>query len=226
MAPWSHIDGAIETKIRQLKKNSCRWDFCSVFVWVIPGALPIVTFAVGVFIKSCKTGNGIRTMSQTTMQIEPLCKFGPGGDFEEAWRPEPPEVCEMSSRFIRLLSAVFEVFAVVLGFRRSNAHVIFGNTARDRGLIDFDMEKARNAAESSRLRNTAYAPAATVAQDGGAVSGEQMLFPDLGGDGVRAGHKPKHGVRAYRRTSKKRSAVRFGKQGSLFEGQFKSAKTA
>jgi hypothetical protein len=173
-----------------------------------------------------KAGDGIRKMPQINRQVEPLCKFGPGGDFEVAWQPEPPEIFEMSNRFLRLLSAAFEVLVVILGFRRTAAHVSWTDAARGSEVIDFDMEKARNAAENSRLPDTAHAPTIAVADNGSAVSGEQMLFPDLGGDGVRARNKPKHRIRTYRRVAKKRSALRFGEQGSLFENQFKSAKTA
>ena len=165
-------------------------------------------------------------VAQRIEQVEPLCKFGPGGDYEITWQPEQAEFFEMSNRALRLLSAALEVLIVLLGVRRAGDHVSWGNTTCGSEVIDFDREKARNAAKNGRRRDTAYAPAVAIADDGGAVSGEQMLFPYLGGDGVGAGHKPKHGIRAYRRAAKKRSAVRFGKQGSLFEGQFKSAKTA
>lgn len=163
---------------------------------------------------------------QRTRQVEPLCKFGPGGDFAVAWQPEPPGTFEMSNRLGRLLSAAFEVIVVILGFKRTAARVSWRNNARSSEVIDYDREKVKNAAEDSRLRDTAHAPATAVAEDSGAVSGEQMLFPYPGGDGVRIKHKPKHGIRTYRRAAKKRSAVRFGEQGSLFESQFKSTKTA
>jgi len=165
-------------------------------------------------------------VAQGTRQVEPLCKFGPGGDFEVAWRPEPPEIVATLNRPLRLLSAVLEVLVVMLGFRRTGAHISWTNHACGREVIDFDREKAKNAAQNSKLGRTAYAPATTVAENGGAVSPEPMLFPDLGGDGVRAKHKPKHRIRTHRRVAKKGSALRFAEQGSLFEGQFQSAKTA
>ena len=83
-------------------------------------------------------------MPQRNRQVEPLCKFGPGGDFAVAWQPDPPEVFEMSNRLLRLLSAAFEVLVFVLGFRRTAAHVSWKNTACGSEVIDFDMEKTRN----------------------------------------------------------------------------------
>lgn len=169
---------------------------------------------------------GFKMVAQRTRQVEPLCRFGPGGDYEVTWQPEPEEVFEMSNRTLRLLSAVLEVLAVVLGFKNTDAAVEWRNAARRGGIIDFDRERMKNAAENSTCRNTAHAPAVAVADDGGAISGEQMLFPYVGRDGVGTEPKPKHGIRTYRRAAKKRSAVRFAKQGSLFEAQLKSAKTA
>ena len=162
-------------------------------------------------------------VAQRTRQVEPLCKFGPGGDYEVTWQPETPEIFEISNRAIRLLSAAIEIIIVLLGIRRAGDHVAWGNCRR--GVIDFNREKARNA-DQDKSGDTTHAPATSVIEDGGAFSGKQMLLPYAGRDGIRVRHKPKHGIRTYRRAAKKRSAVRFAKQGSLFEGQFKSAKTA
>ena len=154
-------------------------------------------------------------VAQRTGQVAPLCKFGPGGDFEVAWRPEPPEISAMSNRPLRLLSAVLEALVVMLGFKRAGAHISLRNHACSSEVIEFDREKARNGAENSKLGDTAYTAATAVAEDGGALSGEPMLFPDLGGDGVRVKHKPKHRIRTYRRAAKKRSALGFTEQGAM-----------
>ncbi len=168
-------------------------------------------------------------------QVEPLCKFGPGGDFVAAWHPEPLEISEMSNRFVRLLESVFEVVAVLLEkgsgtFCRNGpegaSHKKYLTPFLPNDLIVFDREKVINDAEIRRIGDKAYAKAIAAAENGRAFSAEPTLFPDLGGNGVRAKHKPKHRIRAYRRVAKKGSALRFGKQGSLFEGQFPSAKTA
>jgi len=58
------------------------------------------------------------------------------------------------------------------------------------------------------------------------LSSEPMLFPDDCRISIRTGHKPKHGVRAYRRTAKKGPARGLSRQGSLFKSDFKSARTA
>ena len=162
---------------------------------------------------------------QKTRHVEPLCKFGPGGDFEVTWQPEPPEVFEMN-RLLRLLSAAFEVLVFILGLRRTAAHISWMNAAEGSEVIDFDREKARNEGQNRESRDPAYAPATAVADNGSALSAEPMLFPDLGRIGVRIKPKPKHRIRTYRRAAKKRPALEFWEQGSLFEGQFRSARTA
>jgi hypothetical protein len=70
------------------------------------------------------------------------------------------------------------------------------------------------------------ATSTTVAAGGRGLSGEQMLFADDWRVGVRAGHKPKHHIRAYRRTAKKRTAIGAGGQGTLFELDLRRARTA
>jgi len=57
-------------------------------------------------------------------------------------------------------------------------------------------------------------------------SGEPMLFADDWLTGVRVCHKSKHSIRTYSRAAKKKSSHDSSGQGSLFEADFKSAKTA
>jgi hypothetical protein len=168
-------------------------------------------------------------------QIEPLCKFGPGGDFVAAWRPEPLEISEMSNRFVRLLQSVFEVFVglVEKGSGTFSARRAPGRSDRRHrtrflpdDLIVFDREKVIHDAEIRRIGDRTHAKAVATVENGRAFAREPMLFPDLGGNGGRPKHKPKHRIRTYRRVAKKGPALRFGEQGSLFEGQFPSAKTA
>ncbi len=177
---------------------------------------------------------------ERNIQIEPLCKFGPGGDYVAAWPPEPSDVFEISSRLVRLLSSAAEVVAVIFGFKRAAKgsgtfcrngpkgalHKRYLTPLLPDERIVFDRERVINEAEISRIGDTAHAKTIAVAKNGRAFSAEPMLFPDPGGNGVRIKHKSKHRIRAYSRVAKKGSALRFAEQGSLFEGQFRSAKTA
>jgi hypothetical protein len=133
----------------------------------------------------------------------------------------------MSNRFVRLLESAFEVIAVLVekGSGTFSAKHPPG-CSNKRPLTHFLKERVINEAEISRIGDTAYAKAIAAATSGRAFSAEPMLFPDPGGNGVRIKHKPKHRIRAYRRVAKKGSTVRFAEQGSLFESQYRSAKTA
>jgi len=116
-------------------------------------------------------------------QVEPLCKFGPGGDFISVW---PTESAELPQR----------------------------------------KGKLKHAVKNSEADKSAYAAPATVIKSDSYICGEPMLFADDWRIGVRDGHKSKHRIRTYRRIAKKRPALGLSGQGSLFETNFKIAKTA
>ena len=65
-----------------------------------------------------------------------------------------------------------------------------------------------------------------VAGSGLHIRGQPLLFDNDCRIKLRAGHKPKHGFRAYNRTDKKRPAFSLAEQGLLFEAGFKNAKSA
>jgi hypothetical protein len=165
-------------------------------------------------------------MPERDRQAEPLCKFGPGGDFIAVWQPEASESYEPSNCLAKLLTSAVEVVAVVLGLKRASPYVFLRNAFCSDELTVCRKEKAKNAVENSEAHDTTDPAPTTATEDGGLFSGEPMLFPNLSRNGSRIKHQPKHRIRTYRRASKKGSALRFSKQGSLFESQFKSARTA
>jgi hypothetical protein len=109
-------------------------------------------------------------------QTEPVCKFGPGGDFVSFWPAEK--------------------------------------------------EREEYAAKNGGFEEPSHpAPDSTIKGDS-QFSGEPMLFADDWRVGAAVRHKPKHGIRAHHRTATKRATVQFPRQGSLFNANFKSAKSA
>jgi hypothetical protein len=148
---------------------------------------------------------------------EPLCKFGPGGDFIVAWEPKPSECAELVGR---LLSSAIEALAVVFGLKRSTPP-IYPNEQ-----TDFHMEKSNDAIDNSTARDTTDAASTPAPANDSPLSREPLLFPDLVRNGIRIKHKPKHRIRTSRRTAKKGTAFRIPKQGSLFEDQFARARIA
>jgi len=150
-------------------------------------------------------------------QTEPLCKFGPGGDFVAAWEPKPSECAEVVAR---LLSSAVEALAAALGLKCSTPPICPNEQT------DFHMEKPKDAIETSTDRDSTDAASAPAPANDSRFSAEPLLFPDLVRNGIRIKHKPKHRIRTSHRASKKGAAFRIPKQGSLFEGQFPRARIA
>jgi hypothetical protein len=167
-----------------------------------------------------------KMVSEKNGKAEALCKFGPGGDFVAFWRPAVTESCGGSGRLVKLLWSMVDGLSVLFGLGCS------GFSARLEEAVAFNQinaghkEKLDNAFRSDEAGGTADSASTATAADGGLFGREPMLFPDYSGAGVRIRHKPKHRIRAYRRTPKKRSVVRLAEQGTLFEPHFKSARTA
>jgi hypothetical protein len=150
-------------------------------------------------------------------QVEPLCKFGPGGDFVSAWEPKPSERAEVVPRL--LISAV-EALAAAFGIKRATP-IIRPNEQTERHT-----EKVNDAIENGTTSDSTDAASAPAPANDNTLSREPLLFPDLVRNGIRIKHKPKHHIRASRRATKKGAAFRVPKQGSLFEGQFPRARIA
>jgi hypothetical protein len=133
---------------------------------------------------------------------EPVCRFGPGGDFTSSW---PPQSQPLKKQPVKLLSQLNEIITTLLG--------------------SASKENLNYVVESSAGKPAYSSPTAAIKSDS-RFSGWPLLFPDDCRIGLGADNKPKHHIRAYRRTAKKRPAISFAGHGSLFETNFKSAKTA
>jgi hypothetical protein len=161
---------------------------------------------------------------QSNKKVEPLCRFGPGGDFVWSWRPEPPEIERPYSRpILELFRCIIETFTALLGpdLINEQAKQNYGGS-----LIIRSKEIVSNAFKDrarDEFANTEKNPAPQINT---LFPREPMLFPDLRGTGIKPWHKPKHGIRAHRRTAKKRPSVSLSGQGTLFDADVQSARTA
>jgi hypothetical protein len=163
------------------------------------------------------TQAGRKMKKDRERQAEPLCKFGPGGDFVSAWEPKPSERAQVAAK---LLDSAVEALAAAFGLKRAT-HLSCPDEQTDRHT-----EKQKDAIENGTAHDSTDAASAPAPADDSTFSAEPLLFPDLVRNGIRIKHKPKHRIRASRRAAKKGSAFRIPKQGSLFEGQFPRAKIA
>ena len=60
-------------------------------------------------------------------QTEPLCKFGPGGDFVTVWQPDL-SASRLTNRFTKLISLIAELLAIIIGFKRSSPSLLLNNS--------------------------------------------------------------------------------------------------
>lgn len=170
---------------------------------------------------------GKKTDSRVNREVEPVCRFGPGGDFVSDWPPRfgvSPQ--RSSSRVRKLLKLVSEIITAALG---SELNVPSGVGPSGRRVPDktfTEEERVPYGIENNKGDEWAYATATAIIESGRRFQGEPMLFADDWGAGGRNRRKPKYGIRAYRRAAKKRSGFSLSGQGSLFETGFKSARTA
>lgn len=154
-------------------------------------------------------------------RIGPVCKFGPGGDFVSVWpRQLKPLFRRSQSRLVRLLGSVGGTIAELFDSELSTVQIESAGVIRDPG----GQEKSDYAAEG--IDRGAYAATVAGAEGGGRVSSEPMLFPDDWRISRAVEHKPKHRIRTHRRVAKKKPALSIAGQGSLFEADGKSTKTA
>jgi len=159
-------------------------------------------------------------------RIEPVCRFGPGGDFISVWPLESARAIQPSpNRLAKLLTSLSEIITALLGSEFDTATVPTDIRRRTNHLFA-EKEKSEDAVGNNKADKPAHATPATIIKSHSRFSGEPVLFADDWRIGLRTGHKPKHRIRTYRRTAKKRPAFGLSGQVSLFETNFKSARTA
>ena len=165
-------------------------------------------------------------MPEKNEQAEPICKFGPGGDFIATWQPEPSASSEVSNCVVNLLISIVEALAVAIGLKRIGSNAPLRNAFYSDELTGCHKEEVINVFSNRKTENTADSTSTATIDNGSSFPGEPLLFPNLSRDGNRIKHKSKHNIRTYRRTAKKRSAFSLSKQGSLFESQFQGIQSA
>jgi len=163
--------------------------------------------------------------SRFNTENEPVCRFGPGGDFTSIWPGK-----DAGSSLIRpnslskVLASIAQTMGIILGSAPAGTSKTTSNTQIK--CIFFAKEKHKHESKSNKTDKSTDAPSTTIIKGHRQLPDEPMLFSDDSRAGRRAGHKSKHRVRAHRRTSKKRSPDGMRRQGTLFDANLKSARTA
>lgn len=158
-------------------------------------------------------------------QIDPICRFGPGGDYVSFW---PGQTAVLSGFFATRIGKIIHSANEVL-------HALVGcgfdlNLPQGRGSqIQEQFAYGKRKKEYGLGYNagrTAYAPSIRTIKGDSPVSEEPMLFADDRRIIFPAGHKSKHRIRAPRRTTKKRAPFGLPAQSPLFESDLQSARIA
>jgi len=162
-------------------------------------------------------------------RIGPVCRFGPGGDYESVW---PGEWMEQATQPKNAIGRLLDVIAGMTDVIRGGRYVeVTGPIDISDGVTTQENKSYESDERRAGIRRGAYAAAGSVAEHNCGVSDQPGLFADDWRAGAAVKHKPNNRIRAHRTTAKKRasvgSAVPFDEgQGTLFELDFKGAKTA
>lgn len=156
-----------------------------------------------------------------------MCKFGPGGDFITEWTGQTEELSRRSANgLLKVLNTISDVMTAVVGPGPDTAAAGPSVKRPEAQWIFQQKGKLKYAVENTKTNKPDYPAPATVIKCDRPFSNQSMLFPHDGRISIRTGHKPKHRIRAYRGTAKKTPALDLAGQGSLFEPDFKGARTA
>jgi len=159
--------------------------------------------------------------SRFNNQNEPLCRFGPGGDFAYGWSPKNKNTSQMPGNPLsRILETITQLIMDVLGPDFASYKTPPANTKNQTHNI-LNLKGNLKYAD-----NQINPPANAIIKLHSKVQCQPMLFSDDSRISIKTANKPKHRIRTHRRTAKKRVSVGITGQGTLFEDNVKSAKTA
>jgi hypothetical protein len=163
---------------------------------------------MGTFVQQCTVIKVVQKMiNKSNGQPEPLCKFGPGGDFVRAWPALTYKV--QKSPVAKLIDSLGEITAAI--------------TASGPNI---STEESFLYADKANDDQPAHTPPITAIKGDSIFPGQPLLFPDDFRIGRNFKHQSKHRIRTYRRAAKKESAVSLPGQSSLFAADLRSARSA
>jgi len=151
-------------------------------------------------------------MEKYTKNTEPLCRFGPGGDFTYDWRLEQKEISAPSNILSKTLNSLNEI---INSFSALNLdkNTFFETISDIKGTF-------------AHAQTSTHSLSTELVENNSSFSDQPLLFTDDGGISTGAWNKPKYRIRTHCRTAKKRTARNLTGQSSLFENNFENAKSA
>jgi hypothetical protein len=135
---------------------------------------------------------------------QPLCKFGPGGDFVQELSPKEalPKMPIQENSLGKVLEIIAEMIGVAVG-----PELLLDQPQQQDNVLKkqaFLTEKTKNETIQSGFSHH-HSQATGRIEGNRCVPKQAMLFADDGRIGKFTGHKTPHRIRTYRRTSRKRT---------------------
>jgi len=151
-------------------------------------------------------------------KIGPVCRFGPGGDYESIW---PDDWTQQSQQPKNALAGLLNVLAGIIDVLRGSARQYYIEGPAEINELS-DQETTKNASKPGR----SYTAAGSVVERNRWLSNQPGLFTDDWRDGANIKHKPNNRIRAHRAVAKKRICFTSAESRTLFDTDSQSAKIA
>ncbi len=151
---------------------------------------------------------------------EPICKFGPGGDYVRTWSGKAAGKADPVGAVENPLRKVLERLADIIGANIkiqsvSGVRVDGPREIGAREIVSEEREEDHVAADNESGTGNAETIGDTGAHP--AVRAEPLLFADDSRVSSGSRRKSNYRIRAHRKTARKRAAQKIDGQGTLFE---------
>lgn len=151
---------------------------------------------------------------------EPICKFGPGGDYVRTWPPKAAGKADGVGAAENPLRKVLERLADIIGANVNIASISGIGVDGPQEIAACQIvneEREEDHVATGNESGTGNAETIGDAQAHPAVRAEPLLFADDSRAGSGGRRKSNYRIRAHRKTARKRAAQKIDGQGTLFE---------
>ena len=154
---------------------------------------------------------------------DPLCKFGPGGEFTSDW----PANADRKPASVNSIGKVLSTIAGMIGatiYPELLAEI--ENETAIEMTVYRQMAKEKTSSARKQFASFGNTPSAQRTQGDRLHPGQSMLFADDCRGSRKTKRKSQHRIRTCRRVTKKKTSDRVKGQGSLFENHSSSQSAA
>ncbi len=147
---------------------------------------------------------------------EPVCKFGPGGDFVREWPARKKVPKQKENPLSKVLTTIAEILGTTICSElpaAADGHWDIGINKLFKGS---PFKEETSDADNRSNQNDQSASTGSVKSNSN-VRGEPLLFADDRRACRKVKRKPNYRIRTYRSASKKGTAAQCEGQGTLFE---------